>query len=275
MREEEGVDSFKEVIVVDWEIGIERGKEICGSFQVREAELLSLCCGFRDPNGETLKAPNLRVFSFNELRSATKNFKLETVLGGRGFGKVYKGWIDDRTRSGSKIVVAIKKLSSESVQGHVKSPNWERRIIIALGAARGLAFLHNLDDQVIYRDFKVSNVLLDERYNAKLMDFGLAKFGPPGGNSHVTTRVLGTYGYAAPAYVATMGWASQHALVPYILKLNANFVVILLTSCGFLQLMCLRSPEFKVETRAILEFAFGWGGCAQFLEFKPLDLCGY
>lgn len=40
-------------------------------------------------------------------------------------------------------------------------------------------------------------------YNAKISDFGLAKNGPVGENSHVTTRVLGTYGYAAPEYVAT------------------------------------------------------------------------
>ena len=42
-----------------------------------------------------------------------------------------------------------------------------------------------------------------QNYNAKLSDFGLAKLGPTGSNSHITTRVMGTYGYAAPEYVAT------------------------------------------------------------------------
>ena len=42
-----------------------------------------------------------------------------------------------------------------------------------------------------------------QNYNAKLADFGLAKLGPSGGMSHVTTRVMGTYGYAAPEYIAT------------------------------------------------------------------------
>lgn len=45
--------------------------------------------------------------------------------------------------------------------------------------------------------------VLRQNYNAKLSDFGLAKLGPTGSNSHITTRVMGTYGYAAPEYVAT------------------------------------------------------------------------
>jgi serine/threonine protein kinase len=56
---------------------------------------------------------------------------------------------------------------------------------------------------VIYRDFKTSNILLDAHFNAKLSDFGLAKDGPVGEQSHVSTRVMGTYGYAAPEYMMT------------------------------------------------------------------------
>ncbi|CDP10443.1 unnamed protein product [Coffea canephora] len=80
---------------------------------------------------------------------------------------------------------------------------WSNRIKIALGAARGLAFLHGGPEPVIYRDFKTSNILLDSEYNAKLSDFGLAKAGPQGDKTHVSTRVVGTYGYAAPEYVMT------------------------------------------------------------------------
>ncbi|KAK6126894.1 hypothetical protein DH2020_039361 [Rehmannia glutinosa] len=80
---------------------------------------------------------------------------------------------------------------------------WSNRIKIALGAAKGLAFLHGGPEPVIYRDFKTSNILLDSEYNAKLSDFGLAKAGPQGDKTHVSTRVLGTYGYAAPEYVMT------------------------------------------------------------------------
>ncbi|KAG4136632.1 hypothetical protein ERO13_D07G018800v2, partial [Gossypium hirsutum] len=80
---------------------------------------------------------------------------------------------------------------------------WSTRMKIALGAAKGLAFLHEADKPVIYRDFKSSNILLDSDYNCKLSDFGLAKDGPEGGETHVTTRVMGTQGYAAPEYIMT------------------------------------------------------------------------
>ncbi|OMO93731.1 hypothetical protein COLO4_16715 [Corchorus olitorius] len=80
---------------------------------------------------------------------------------------------------------------------------WGTRVKIAIGAAKGLAFLHGAANPVIYRDFKTSNILLDSDFTAKLSDFGLAKMGPEGSNTHVTTRVMGTYGYAAPEYVST------------------------------------------------------------------------
>ncbi|KAJ8767368.1 hypothetical protein K2173_017412 [Erythroxylum novogranatense] len=80
---------------------------------------------------------------------------------------------------------------------------WSTRMKIALGAAKGLAFLHELDKPVIYRDFKASNILLDSDYTAKLSDFGLAKDGPEGSDTHVSTRVMGTQGYAAPEYIMT------------------------------------------------------------------------
>ena len=80
---------------------------------------------------------------------------------------------------------------------------WSRRMKIALDAAKGLAFLHGAERPIIYRDFKTSNILLDGDFNAKLSDFGLAKEGPMGDQTHVSTRVMGTYGYAAPEYVMT------------------------------------------------------------------------
>ena len=75
---------------------------------------------------------------------------------------------------------------------------------IAAGAAAGLEYLHDkANPPVIYRDIKPSNILLGEGYHAKLSDFGLAKLGPVGDQTHVSTRVMGTYGYCAPEYAST------------------------------------------------------------------------
>ncbi|KAG8369284.1 hypothetical protein BUALT_Bualt15G0135400 [Buddleja alternifolia] len=82
-----------------------------------------------------------------------------------------------------------------------KPLSWSTRLKIACGAARGLEYLHcHANPPVIYRDLKSSNILLDNEYNVKLSDFGLAKLGPVGDKTHVSTRVMGTYGYCAPEY---------------------------------------------------------------------------
>ncbi|KAL3750870.1 hypothetical protein ACJRO7_011799 [Eucalyptus globulus] len=85
-----------------------------------------------------------------------------------------------------------------------KGLDWSTRMKIAAGAARGLEYLHDkLKTPIIYRDLKCSNILLGEDYHPKLSDFGLAKVGPSGDKTHVSTRVMGTYGYCAPDYAMT------------------------------------------------------------------------
>uniref|UniRef100_A0A2P2KM40 non-specific serine/threonine protein kinase n=1 Tax=Rhizophora mucronata TaxID=61149 RepID=A0A2P2KM40_RHIMU len=85
-----------------------------------------------------------------------------------------------------------------------KGLDWNIRMKIAAGAAKGLEYLHDkANPPVIYRDLKCSNILLGEGFYPKLSDFGLAKLGPVGDNTHVSTRVMGTYGYCAPEYAMT------------------------------------------------------------------------
>ncbi|KAL4326229.1 hypothetical protein GQ457_11G018080 [Hibiscus cannabinus] len=198
---------------------------------------------------------NVDVFTYEEMRLATKQFRRDYILGDGGFGVVYKGVIDEYVRPGYKsTAVAVKELNPDGFQGdrewlaevnylgQLSHPNlvkligycceddhrllvyeymasgslekhlfrrvgcsltWSKRMKIALDAAKGLAFLHDAERPIIYRDFKTSNILLDVAFNAKLSDFGLAKDGPMGDKTHVSTRVMGTYGYAAPEYVMT------------------------------------------------------------------------
>ncbi|MBA0771029.1 hypothetical protein Gotri_019562 [Gossypium trilobum] len=190
------------------------------------------------------------IFRYREICTATNNFNPRNQIGEGGFGRVYKGLIEN-----SNKVVAVKQLDKNGYQGNreflvellmlvlLKHPNlvelvgyciegdqrilvyeymangsledhlidlppnkmpldWNTRIKIAVGAAKGLEYMHEIaNPQVIYRDFKTSNILLDQDFNPKLSDFGLAKVSPSGDNSHVFTSVIGTYGYCAPEYI--------------------------------------------------------------------------
>ncbi|XP_047316522.1 serine/threonine-protein kinase PCRK1-like [Impatiens glandulifera] len=203
---------------------------------------------------------NLRVFTFSELKLATKNFSRTTKIGEGGFGCVYKGMIRSSEDPQKKLDIAVKQLGKRGHQGHkewvnevnflgiVEHPNlvkllgycaeddergiqrllvyeylpngsvedhlssrvvdvpltWVMRLKVARDAAKGLAHLHEgMEFQIIFRDFKSSNILLDEEWNAKLSDFGLARLGPEEGFTHVSTGVVGTLGYAAPEYMQT------------------------------------------------------------------------
>ncbi|CAN4093618.1 unnamed protein product [Withania somnifera] len=80
---------------------------------------------------------------------------------------------------------------------------WELRLKIALGSAKGLAYLHeDCHPRIIHRDIKGANILLDNNYEAMVTDFGLAKL-TEDNNTHVSTRVMGTFGYLAPEYASS------------------------------------------------------------------------
>ncbi|XP_027332456.1 probable serine/threonine-protein kinase PBL23 [Abrus precatorius] len=112
---------------------------------------------------------------------------------------------------GDHRILVYEFMANGSLENHLldigadKEPlDWKTRMKIAEGAAKGLEHLHNnANPPIIYRDFKSSNILLDENFNPKLSDFGLAKIGPKEGQDFVSTRVMGTFGYCAPEYAAT------------------------------------------------------------------------
>ncbi|XP_034683961.1 probable serine/threonine-protein kinase PBL7 isoform X1 [Vitis riparia] len=85
-----------------------------------------------------------------------------------------------------------------------RSLNWRQRVILAIGAAKGIAHLHEgVKPSIIHRDIKPSNILLGEGFEAKVSDFGLVKTGPIGDQSHVSSQVKGTPGYLDPAYCSS------------------------------------------------------------------------
>lgn len=119
------------------------------------------------------------------------------------------GYCAEDDERGMQRLLVYELMRNKSLEDHLlaRLPTplpWMTRLKIAQDAARGLAYLHEeMDFQLIFRDFKASNILLDENFNAKLSDFGLARQGPPEGSGHVSTTVVGTVGYAAPEYVQT------------------------------------------------------------------------
>ncbi|KAF7816818.1 putative receptor-like protein kinase [Senna tora] len=87
-----------------------------------------------------------------------------------------------------------------SLSGANRPLTWPQRKNILLDVAKGLAYLHyEIKPPIYHRDIKANNILLDSTMKAKVADFGLAKQGNEG-QSHLTTRVAGTYGYLAPEY---------------------------------------------------------------------------
>lgn len=131
------------------------------------------------------------------------------------------GYCAEDDERGIQRLLVYEYMPNGSVADHLsrttESLPWAMRLRVALDAARGLAYLHEemdfqvgfftrifvvcklhlgqflmfcyLQCQIIFRDFKSSNILLDEKWNAKLSDFGLARLGPPEGRTHVSTAV--------------------------------------------------------------------------------------
>ncbi|KAM0053406.1 putative protein kinase RLK-Pelle-RLCK-VIIa-2 family [Helianthus debilis subsp. tardiflorus] len=102
---------------------------------------------------------------------------------------------DDECGRVTQLLLVYEYMANGSVRDHLsvtfETPlSWTMRLKVAQDAARGLTCLHEeMDFQVILRDFKCSNILLDDQWNAKLSDFGVARLGPEEGFTHISTSV--------------------------------------------------------------------------------------
>ncbi|KAF3504461.1 hypothetical protein F2Q69_00039671 [Brassica cretica] len=114
------------------------------------------------------------------------------------------GFYDDA----EERVLVYEYMANGSLADHLHNPRlepltWERRLTIALDAARGIQYLHDFAvPPVIHRDIKSSNILLDATWTAKVSDFGLSQMGPTEEEdaSHLSLRAAGTLGYIDPEY---------------------------------------------------------------------------
>ncbi|CDO98035.1 unnamed protein product [Coffea canephora] len=110
--------------------------------------------------------------------------------------------------SGDQRLLVYEFVPNKTLEFHLHGKdhlpiNWANRMKIALGSAKGLAYLHeDCHPKIIHRDIKAANILLDDDFEAKVADFGLARFYLDT-DTHVSTRVMGTFGYLAPEYALT------------------------------------------------------------------------
>ncbi|XP_048140673.1 proline-rich receptor-like protein kinase PERK1 isoform X2 [Rhodamnia argentea] len=110
--------------------------------------------------------------------------------------------------SGAQRILVYEFVPNSTLEFHLHGKDrptmsWPTRMKIALGSARGLAYLHeDCHPKIIHRDIKASNILLDFNFESKVADFGLAKLAFDT-DTHVSTRVMGTFGYLAPEYASS------------------------------------------------------------------------
>ncbi|BBN18130.1 hypothetical protein MPTK1_8g00010 [Marchantia polymorpha subsp. ruderalis] len=208
----------------------------------------------KTPAQSMLKIKGVQAYTYKEMEKATDGFSDSNQVGRGGYGKVYRGKLEDGT------IVAIKKAEEAALQRNTEFNNeiellsrchhrnlvsligycndeseqmlvyefmeggtlhdnlnaaastpidFDLRLRIALGSARGILYLHTEADPPIYhRDIKATNILLNDKKEAKVADFGLSRLAPVPDlegvvMTHVSTVVKGTPGYLDPEYFLT------------------------------------------------------------------------
>ncbi|KAL2331309.1 hypothetical protein Fmac_018890 [Flemingia macrophylla] len=154
------------------------------------------------PNNTTIAVKQLSSTSAQGTREFINEIGMISALQHPNLVKLYGCCVE-----GDQLLLVYEYMKNNSLAhalfdkkySHLKL-NWQTRQKICVGIARGLTYLHEQSRlKVVHRDLKTSNVLLDEDLNPKISDFGLARL-HEGDNTHISTRIAGTWGYMAPEY---------------------------------------------------------------------------
>ncbi|KAI3712028.1 hypothetical protein L1987_70577 [Smallanthus sonchifolius] len=155
------------------------------------------------PSGEKVAIKQLKIGS----GQGEREFQAEVAIIGRVHHKHLVSLVG-YCSSGLQRMLVYEFVPNNTLEFHLHGKgndflNWDLRMKIALGSAKGLAYLHeDCQPKIIHRDIKSANILLDSNFEPKVADFGLARFSPET-DTHVSTRVMGTFGYLAPEYALT------------------------------------------------------------------------
>ncbi|XP_019704429.2 proline-rich receptor-like protein kinase PERK15 [Elaeis guineensis] len=153
--------------------------------------------------------PNGKEIAVKQLKSGSgqgeREFQAEVEIISRVHHKHLVSLVGYCIAGGRRLLV-YEFVPNSTLEFHLHGQptmDWPTRLKIALGSAKGLAYLHeDCHPKIIHRDIKAANILLDYKFEAKVADFGLARI-TSDNNTHVSTRVMGTFGYLAPEYASS------------------------------------------------------------------------
>ncbi|EXB63578.1 Proline-rich receptor-like protein kinase PERK7 [Morus notabilis] len=155
------------------------------------------------PNGKEIAVKSLKSGS----GQGDREFQAEVEIISRVHHRHLVSLVGYCIAGGRKMLV-YEFLPNNNLDVHLhdkarQAIDWTKRLKIAVGSAKGFAYLHeDCHPRIIHRDIKTANILLDFNFEAKVADFGLAKLNQDN-YTHVSTRVMGTFGYLAPEYASS------------------------------------------------------------------------
>ncbi|CAM8896010.1 unnamed protein product [Rhodiola kirilowii] len=155
------------------------------------------------PDGRVVAVKQLKVGSGQGEREFRAEVDIISRIHHRHLVSLVGYCISDRQR-----LLVYEYIANDTLENHLFAESrpvldWAHRVRIAIGSARGLAYLHeDCHPRIIHRDIKSANILLDENYESRVADFGLARLASDT-YTHVSTRVMGTFGYMAPEYASS------------------------------------------------------------------------